>query len=62
MVGDFNTPGFDWKRGLYLPISYYYFKLKRDVIYTSMCLIDLNQCIDTVGSSYLLGLILGDLT
>jgi hypothetical protein len=57
MVGDFNTPGFDWTHGLSLPNSHYYSKLREDAIYTSTCLLNLNQCIDTVGSSNPLDLI-----
>jgi hypothetical protein len=57
MIGDFNAPGFDWKSVLSLPNSHYYSKLKGDAIYTSMCLLNLNQCIDIVGSSNLLDLI-----
>jgi hypothetical protein len=62
MVGDFNAPGFDWKSGLSLPYSHYYSKLKRDAIYTSTCLLNLNQCIDTVGSSNLFDLIFSNLS
>jgi hypothetical protein len=62
MVGDFNAPGFDWKSGLSLPNSHYYSKLKGDAIYTSTCLLNLNQCIDTVGSSSLLDLIFSSLS
>jgi hypothetical protein len=57
MVGDSNAPGFDWKRGLSLPNSHYYSKLKEDAIYSSTCLLNFNQCNDTVGSSNLLVLI-----
>jgi hypothetical protein len=28
MVGNFNTPGFDWKYGMSLPNSHYYSKLR----------------------------------
>jgi hypothetical protein len=56
MVGDFDAPGFDWKSGLSLPNSHYYSKLKGEAIYTSTCLLNLRQCIDTVGSSNLLDL------
>jgi hypothetical protein len=28
MIGDFNTPGFDWESGLSLPNSHYYSKLR----------------------------------
>jgi hypothetical protein len=62
MVGDFNTPGFDWKRGVSLPNSHYYSKLKGDAIYTSTCLLNLSQCIDPVGSSNLLDLIFSSLS
>jgi hypothetical protein len=62
MVGDFNAPGFDWKNGLSLPNSHYYSKLKGDAIYTSTCLLNLIQCIDTVGSSNLLDLICSNLS
>jgi hypothetical protein len=62
MVGDFNAPGFDWKSGLSLPNSYYYSKLKGDAIYTSTCLLNLNQCTDNVGSSNLLDLIFSNLS
>jgi hypothetical protein len=61
VIGDFNIPNFDWKRGLSLPNSHYYSKLKVDAIYTSTCLLDLSHCIDTVGSSNLLGLIFSNL-
>jgi hypothetical protein len=62
VVGDFITPGFDWKFGLSLPNSHYYSKLKRDAIYTSTCLLNLNQCIDNVGSSNLFVLIFSNLS
>jgi hypothetical protein len=62
MIGDFNTPGFDWKNGLSLPNSHYYSKLKGDAIYASMCLLTLSQCIDTVGSSNLLDLIFSNMS
>ncbi|PNF33582.1 hypothetical protein B7P43_G14684 [Cryptotermes secundus] len=62
MVGDFNAPGFDWKSGLALPNSHYYSKLKGDAIYTSTCLLNLNQCIDNVRSSNLLDLIFSNLS
>jgi hypothetical protein len=62
MVGDFNTPGIDWKRGLPLLNSHYYSKLKGDVIYTSTCLLNLSQCTDTVSSSNLLDLIFSNLS
>jgi hypothetical protein len=62
MVGDFNTPGFDWKCGLSLSNSHYYSKLKGDAIYTSTCLLNLNQCIDNAGSSNLLDLIFSNLS
>jgi hypothetical protein len=55
-MGDFNTPSFDWKHGLSQTNYHYYSKLKGDAIYTSTCLLDLRQCIDTVGSSSLLDL------
>jgi hypothetical protein len=56
LMGDFNTPRFDWKRGLSQPNFRYYSKLKRDAIYTSTCLLDLRQRIDAVGISSLLDL------
>jgi hypothetical protein len=62
MVGDFNAPGFDWKIGLSLPNSHYYSKLKGDAIYTSTCLLNFNQCIDTVGSSNLHDLIFSNIS
>jgi hypothetical protein len=55
-MGDFNTPCFDWKRGLSQANCYYYSKLKGESIYTSTCLLDLRQCIDAVGCSSLLDL------
>jgi hypothetical protein len=62
MVGDFNAPGFDWKNCLSLLNSHYYSKLKGDAIYTSTCLLNLNQCIATVGSSNRLDLIFSNLS
>jgi hypothetical protein len=62
IVGDLRTPGFDRKCGLYLPYSHYYSKLKVDAIYTSSCLLNLSQCIDTAGSSNLLDLIFPNLS
>jgi hypothetical protein len=62
MVGDINAPGFDWKSDLSLPNSYYCPKLKGDAIYISTCLRNLNQCIDTVGSSNRLDLICANLS
>jgi hypothetical protein len=50
LIGDFNTPRFDWKRGLSQP-KCHYSKLKGE---TSKCLLDLRQPIDAVGSSSLL--------
>jgi hypothetical protein len=35
MVGDFNTPGFDWNHGLSVPDCHDYTKLRDDAIYTS---------------------------
>jgi hypothetical protein len=61
IVGDFNAPGFDWKRGLSLPNSHYYCKLKGEAIYTSTCLLNLNQCTDTDHSRNLLDLIFTNL-
>jgi hypothetical protein len=54
----FQRSWFDWKSGLSLPNSHYYSELKGDAIYTSTCLLNLNQCIETAGSSNLLDLIL----
>jgi hypothetical protein len=62
MVGDFNTPGFDWKRGLCLPISCYYSELKGDTMYTSTYLRKFIQCTVTVSSSNLLDLIFYNLS
>jgi hypothetical protein len=62
IVGDFNAPGFDWKRGLSLPNSHYYCKLKGEAIYTSTCLLNLNQCIVTDHTSNLLDLIFNNLS
>jgi hypothetical protein len=56
MVGDFNTPGFDWKRRMFLPNSHCYSKLKEVAVYTSTCLLNSSQCTDIVGSSNLLDL------
>jgi hypothetical protein len=39
MMGDFNTPGFDWYRGLSVPDCHYYSKLRGHAIYTSTCLL-----------------------
>jgi hypothetical protein len=61
IIGDFNAPDFDWKRGLSLPNSHYYCKIKGEAIYTSTCLLNLNQCLDTVHSSNLLDLIFTNL-
>jgi hypothetical protein len=55
-MGDFNTPRFDWKRGLSQANCHHYSKLKGDAICTSTCLLDLRQRIDAVGSSSLLDL------
>ncbi|PNF43033.1 hypothetical protein B7P43_G08782 [Cryptotermes secundus] len=57
IVGDFNAPGFDWNHGLAVPDCHYYSKLRGDAIYTSTCLLNLQQCIDSVGSSNLLDLV-----
>jgi hypothetical protein len=54
--------GFDWKRGLPLPNSHYYCKLKGEAIYTYMCLLNLNQCIVTDHTSNLLDLIFSNLS
>jgi hypothetical protein len=62
MVGDLNAPDFDWKSGLSMPNSHYYSRLKGDAIYTSTCLLNLNQCIDTVGSSNPLDLFFSNLS
>jgi hypothetical protein len=62
MVGGFNAPGFDWKSGLSMPNTHYYSKLKGDAIFTSTCLLNLNQCIDNVGSSNLLDFIFSNLS
>jgi hypothetical protein len=55
-MGDFNTPRFDWKRGVSQANCHYYSKLKGDAIYTSTCRLDLRQRIDAAGSSSLLDL------
>jgi hypothetical protein len=39
LMGDFNTPGFDWECGLPVPNYHYYPKLRGDAIYTFMCLL-----------------------
>jgi hypothetical protein len=57
MVGDFNTPGFDWSYGLSVPDCQFYSKLRGDAIYTSTCLLNLQQCNYAVGSSNLLELV-----
>jgi hypothetical protein len=57
MLGDFNTPGFDWNRGLSVPDCHYYSKLRGDAIYTCTYLLNLQQCIEAVGSSNLLDLV-----
>jgi hypothetical protein len=62
MVGDFNAPSFDWKRGLSLPNSHYYSKFNGNAIYTSKCLLNLNQCTKTAASSNLLDLIFSNLS
>jgi hypothetical protein len=56
LMGDFNSPRFDWKRGLSQANCHYYSKLKGDAIYTSTCLLDLRQRTDVVGGSSLLDL------
>jgi hypothetical protein len=61
IVGDFNAPGFDWDHGLSAPDCHYYSKLRGDAIYTSTCLLNLQQCIDAVGSSNLLDLVFTNL-
>jgi hypothetical protein len=55
-MGDFNTPRFDWMRGLSQANCHYYSKLRGDTIYTSTCLLDLTQRIDAAGSGSLLDL------
>jgi hypothetical protein len=55
-VGDFNTAGFDWNHRLPHANSHHYSKLKRDVIFTSTCLLDLRQRIDAAGGGSLLDL------
>jgi hypothetical protein len=62
MAGDFNTPAFNWKRGLPLPNSHYYSKLKGGVFCTFTCLLNLSQCIDIVCNSNLLDLIFSNLS
>jgi hypothetical protein len=62
MVGDSNSPGFDWKLGVCLPNSHYYSKLKGDAIYASTCLLNLSQCLDTVGNGNLLELAFSNLS
>jgi hypothetical protein len=62
MVGDFNTPSFEWKCGLSLPKSHYYFQHKEDVMYISTCLLNLRECMITVGSNELLNLIFPNLS
>jgi hypothetical protein len=54
--------GFDWKKGMSLPNPHYYSKLKGDAIYTSACLLNLNQCVETAGSGNLLDLIFSNLS
>jgi hypothetical protein len=62
IVGDFNAPGFDWKRELSLPNSHYYCKFKGEAIYSSTCLLNLNQCNVTDHTSNLLDLIFSNLS
>jgi hypothetical protein len=47
MLGYFNTPGIDWKRGQSVPDCHYYSKRAGNETYTSSCLVDFNQCIET---------------
>jgi hypothetical protein len=58
MVGDFNTPGIGWKCGMSPPNCHYYSELKGDAIYTSTCLLNHSQCINTAGSVNRLDLII----
>jgi hypothetical protein len=62
MAGDFNIPGFDWKRSLSVPNSHFYSKLKGDGIYTSARLLNLIQSTGTVGNSNLLDLVFSKLS
>jgi hypothetical protein len=57
LLGDFNAPGFNWGRGLPLPNSHYYSKLKGDAIYTSTCFLGFRQCVKAVDSHNLLDLV-----
>jgi hypothetical protein len=62
IVGDFNSPGFDWKCGLPQPNCHSYSKLKGDAIFTSTYILNLTQCLDTDGRSNLLDLIFSNLS
>jgi hypothetical protein len=57
LMGDFNTPGFDWKCRLPLPNCYYYSTLKGEAIYTSTCLVRLTQSIEINHNNNLLDLV-----
>jgi hypothetical protein len=46
-MGDFNTPGSDWKCGLPQQNCHYYSKLKGEAIHTSTYLLVLTQSIET---------------
>jgi hypothetical protein len=57
LLGDFNAPGFNWGRGLPLPNSHYYSKLKGDAIYTSTFFLGPRQCVEAADSHNLLDLV-----
>jgi hypothetical protein len=57
MLGDFNTPNFDWLNGTSLSNSYYYNKIKGNSLYTTSCFLGLNQHNSYVPNSALLDLV-----
>jgi hypothetical protein len=46
LLGDFNTPSFNWECRLPLPKCCYYSTLNRDALYTSTCFLDVALIID----------------
>jgi hypothetical protein len=54
LQGHFNDPGFDWESATYLSNCHYYFKLERDAMFISTCLLACRQCVKTVDAHNLL--------
>jgi hypothetical protein len=61
ILGDFNTPNYDWINGAHLSNSYYYNKIIEDLIHTATCLLGLDQYNNCVANGALLDLVFSNI-